>query len=227
MRSIHSRVFLIINLIVFAPLLIKSQILGSKILATQQQANSFMNLVGLPLNASMINVYRASRDGFTTSAFISAVNGINGTYTIIKSTKGYIFGGFTNVNWGLNIGWASDRTAFIFSLTNPQNYPCIIYQNVKSVRINNTIYTTNITGTTGFFMGAGPDLFLVNNANQYYSKGQIVDFVLPSNYSSTDGYLFLTGSADFLSAEIEVYSCKILIFNFRISIFITKSIISK
>ena len=90
MRSIHSRVFLIINLIVFAPLLIKSQILGSKILATQQQANSFMNLVGLPLNASMINVYRASRDGFTTSAFISAVNGINGTYTIIKSTKGYI-----------------------------------------------------------------------------------------------------------------------------------------
>jgi hypothetical protein len=163
-----------------------------------------MNLVGLPLNTPIINIYRGTRDGFTQSAFLAGVNGINGTYTIIKTNNGYIFGGFTKINWGLDIGWVGDSSAFIFSLINPSNYPCIIYQ--KNNASNYTVFTSTASATsTGFLMGKGPDLYAAQSSNSNSNSfGNLVTFQVPSNYTSV-GSTFLTGSANFQSAEIEVF----------------------
>ncbi len=181
-------------------LMVTGQILGSTTM-TPQQANTFMNLVGLPLNTTMINVYRATRDGFSTSVFKSLVNGINGTYTIIKTKNGYIFGAFTKINFGLNVGWVGDPSTFIFSIVNPSNYPCIMYQ-----KNNASLYTVYTGGN--FHMGGGPDIHIVDSSDvNALSTGHVVSFQLPSNYSSV-GNVFLTGYANFQSADVEVYISK-------------------
>ena len=198
MRSFDNKIFLFVISVTF-PLMVTGQILGSTILTTQQQANSFMNLVGLPLNTSMINLYRATRDGFSKSAFRSLVNGMNGTYTIIKSNNGWIFGGYTKIDWGLNIGWVSDSSAFIFSLVNPYYYPCIMYQ--KNNASLHTVYTGG-----GFQMGLDPDIKIEDSSNtNAYSVARVLNFQVPSNYTSF-GSEFLTGYVSLLTAEIEVYT---------------------
>ena len=44
-------------------------------------------------------LYRGSRDGFLASDFHEKCNYKGETFAIIKSTKGYIFGGYTKINW--------------------------------------------------------------------------------------------------------------------------------
>jgi hypothetical protein len=44
-------------------------------------------------------LYRGSRDGFTRSAFHGKCEKHSNTVTIIETTKGYIFGGFTPLVW--------------------------------------------------------------------------------------------------------------------------------
>ena len=65
---------------------------------TQELGVSLMNLIGVPLNSAATKVYQGTRDGFFASNFHSKVVGINGTLTVIKSTTGNVFGGFTLIN---------------------------------------------------------------------------------------------------------------------------------
>ncbi len=62
-------------------------------------------------------VYRASRDGFTASAFHSRCNGIADTVTILKTNSNYFFGGYTTAKWVSSTNsMISDSSAFLFSL---------------------------------------------------------------------------------------------------------------
>ena len=44
-------------------------------------------------------LYRASKDGYTASSFHSCCNGKGPTLVVIKSTEGWIFGGYTTQSW--------------------------------------------------------------------------------------------------------------------------------
>lgn len=44
-------------------------------------------------------IYRGSRDGFLSKNFHNKCDYKGETLSIIKSTKGYIFGGYTKINW--------------------------------------------------------------------------------------------------------------------------------
>ena len=68
-------------------------------------------------------VYRASRDGFNAKNFHKSCDGIANTLTVIESTNGNIFGGFTEKAWNSNEESTMDRNAFIFSLANAKNKP--------------------------------------------------------------------------------------------------------
>jgi hypothetical protein len=59
--------------------------------------------------------YRASRDGFAATDFHSNCDGIANTMTVIKTTCGNIFGGFTEKAWNSNKQWIGDPKAMIFS----------------------------------------------------------------------------------------------------------------
>jgi len=67
--------------------------------------------------------YRASRDGWHPENFHDKCDGIPNTLTIIRSTKGNIFGGFTEQAWNSYDEFVADPNAFIFSLINKEYKP--------------------------------------------------------------------------------------------------------
>jgi len=62
-------------------------------------------------------LYRGSRDGYDANTQVHPkIDNQGPTITIIKSTKGKIFGGFTTNNWDVTRFFKNDNKAFIFSL---------------------------------------------------------------------------------------------------------------
>lgn len=49
--------------------------------------------------SSLNLLYRGSRDGFQASTFHSSCGNVPGTFTVIKTTGGYIFGGYIAITW--------------------------------------------------------------------------------------------------------------------------------
>ena len=180
---------------------------------TQEQGISLLNLVGLSSNSTMIKLYQASKDGFGAFNFHSKVDNISGTFIVIKTTNGNVFGGFTLANWGTPFnstsrGFVSDPSAYIFSFINQQNFPCRLNQS-SSV---NSIYAYPSNGPT---FGGGVDLYISDQSNSIQSYSRLgSSYILPLNYlpNSPAANSFLAGSQYFLNLEIEVYKSKYLIF---------------
>lgn len=109
---------------------------------------------------------------------------------IIKSTNGYIFGGYTQLNWSGKNACKNDPKAYIFSLVNSSNSPQIF-----ECKCN----TSSVACDPDYGPVFGNDLLICNNSNiieKSYSNPKT--FSLPSP-------IFLAGSSKFLTAEIEVF----------------------
>lgn len=63
-------------------------------------------------------VYRATYHGFSAREFHSKCDGISRTLTIVKTTKGNVFGGYTEAAWSQAKSYSTDRNAYLFSLIN-------------------------------------------------------------------------------------------------------------
>lgn len=74
------------------------------------------------LNDRMELVYRGSYHGFSAKEFHSKCDGISRTLTIVRSTKGNVFGGYTECAWSQNKSYGNDRSAYLFSLINKVSY---------------------------------------------------------------------------------------------------------
>ena len=61
-------------------------------------------------------LFRASRDGWTASDFHGMCDDKGATITVVKSSDGYVFGGYSDVAWSGGGGWAGSSEAFLFSL---------------------------------------------------------------------------------------------------------------
>ena len=143
-------------------------------------------------------VYRASRDGFEASSFHAKCDNQPRTLTLIKTTKGFIFGAYIDVTWDSSSRHKADPNAFIFSLVNPSMLP-------QYIPIQTTIGKTAVY----CFSDHGPvfgayDICIKNNSNasekSYSDLGQSYDFKISSQSQS-----FLAGSPKFQTAEIEVF----------------------
>ena len=86
-------------------------------------------------------LYRATRDGDSTSVFHKKCNNINGTLMIVKTDKGFIFGGCTNEIWNEDKSYRKDDSAICFSLDLKKIY--------KSKKTNYSIHC-NSTSNYGF-----------------------------------------------------------------------------
>jgi hypothetical protein len=71
--------------------------------------------------------------GSTAQNFHTKCDTVANTLTIIKSTNGNIFGGFTEKAWDSSSGYVIDPKAFVFSLVNNENKP------FKAIIINKSI----------------------------------------------------------------------------------------
>ena len=171
---------------------------------TQELGVSLLNLIGVPLNSEATRVYQASKDGFSASNFHSKANGILGTFTVVKSKSGNVFGGFTMLSWGLSTNYYNDPNAFIFSLINQQNYPFKLNQSNTTSSKSVYISTANVV-----VFGGGNDLSICDQSNSVSNSNSLMSsYQLPLNYTygTAAANSFLAGSQYFLTVEVEVYS---------------------
>jgi len=145
-------------------------------------------------------LWRASETGFSNANFHQRVDGFANTLSIIKTTTGAVFGGFTSLAWNSNNAYYVDAKAFIYSLVNPNNNAMVL-----PVRNNgsNAIYTGNDRTVC---YGAN-DILVYDasngNNNSYANFGN--NYNGPNGLNGTAAANYLIGAYFFRTIEIEVF----------------------
>ena len=170
------------------------------------QLNQLINLCEFPASQKWELKYRASRDGFKSTDFHTKYNGIANTFTVIKTTSGNIFGGFTEKAWNSNNQWIRDPKALIFSLVNKEEKP---FKVMCSNEGKNAICCDSYYGPC---FGGDDDYIRdicirtdSNNKESYSHFGyayQHPDYVK----ETVRAHNILAGSRSFKTLEIEVYA---------------------
>ena len=173
-----------------------------------------------PKNTSLSKIrcinllYRGSKDGFLASTFHEKCNYKGETFSIIKSTKGYIFGGYTKINWD-STKWNGkcgqencsrrdgDGDEFVFTLKNPHNFAPTKY-NIKDEWKNHSICCDVRLGP---IYGCN-DIRIENNCNIKWNSFRYYDFnpgEFCFQYNNGKNRLTFTGESKYKVEEIEVY----------------------
>lgn len=145
-------------------------------------------------------LYKAEKDGFAGATFHAKCDGKGATVTIVTSSEGWVFGGYTPLSWNAasnNYATDSSNQSFIFSLKNPRDEKPAKFGLSNSSR---AIYCNNGYGPT---FGGNHDIVCYNNANSASNYTH-----LGGNYSNTtglDGQTFFTGKYNYTAKDIEVY----------------------
>ena len=183
-------------------------------------------------------VYRGSRDGFEPSSFHEKCDTLKNSLIIAKSTKNFVFGGYTNASWSSNplngpsvmqaenrvrrqsltnsgSEFKKDPDAFIFSLVNTYKKPFLM----KCINVDKAIYADQRCGP----VFGNNDINLLDNSSYLaYEGSSKVDRLLTKikNYSNVgqnyqlpdecDDAHFLANSKNFELAELEVFTASIL-----------------
>ena len=151
-------------------------------------------------------LYRATRDGFTHSAFHSNCDGKANTITIVKNNLNYVFGGYASKALHSNNAWIEDRNAFIFSL---RRNGISTNEKYKVAKPQYAYYGYSSTPYL-FQFGYGGDIFVVANSNTETGSWTNFGFSyeLPEGYTfrSESARKYLSGNFDkWLTTEIEVF----------------------
>jgi hypothetical protein len=146
-------------------------------------------------------LYRASDHGFKGSNFHSRCDGKSNTITIILTTDGFIFGGFTPIAWDSSASYKADTTgqSFLFSVNNPHNH------DFGPIGLQSQQYAIYCDSSYGPTFGDGHDLHIANDCNgntsSYTSLGNAY-----VNDTNMYGTLVFTGQQTFTVKEIEVFA---------------------
>ncbi|CAH3134149.1 unnamed protein product [Pocillopora meandrina] len=149
-----------------------------------------------------VKCWHAKTEGWAASTFHSNCDGRGPTVTIIKANDS-IFGGYTDVSWGLSGSCRCSyaRKAFLFSLNNIKGY--------NPVKLTQYRYQHDAMCSCsryGPIFGWGRDIIIyndaVNNQGSYTECGGT--YKNPTGYSSGD-CKFFTGAFRFTPSDIEVF----------------------
>jgi hypothetical protein len=153
------------------------------------------------LGGNLTLLYRGTRDGLNSSCFLARCKGIGNTLTVIETTSGYVFGGYSDKAWeynqygnhNRNHYTASDK-AFLFSLK------CYTSDQPQKLRINQGCRQQAVMFSQqyGTIFGSGPDLQLFRSASSCLSGS----YDLPAGWNQ---WAF-TGSQYFEIKEVETFS---------------------
>jgi hypothetical protein len=146
-------------------------------------------------------LYRGSRDGFKPSNFHSKCDKESNTVTLIETTKGFIFGGFTPIPWDSSSGYKSDPSekSFIFTLKNANNI------SPRAFKLSSASVAILCNSAYGPTFGNGHDIHLYNdftiNSNNYTNVG--IAYV---NDTGIAGTRLFTGEECFTVKEMEIFA---------------------
>jgi hypothetical protein len=155
-------------------------------------------------------LFRASRDGFSSQSFHKHCDNKGATVTIVRSTGGYLFGGFTPISWesstpeelkrfGFRRGhWKkATKDDFLFTITNPHGISSMKLNHKLGYKISYGIYCDSFRGPV-----FGADLEISNNCNLNDSCSNL-------NYCYFDptgkGENLFTGSDLFQVSDYEIF----------------------
>jgi hypothetical protein len=148
-------------------------------------------------------LYQGTRDGFGSSNFHSKCDQQSNTVTIILTTDGYIFGGFTPIAWdgppSGSLRADSTRKSFVFSLKNPRN------SDPKIFPLSNASQAIYCYASYGPTFGSGYDIHVGDNCDQNTSNWTNLGNGYTNDTGLDDQQVF-TGESKFQVREIEVFS---------------------
>ena len=136
-------------------------------------------------------LYRKTRDGSTPNDFHNRCDNKGITITFIETTKGYKFGGYTELQWDKSEKSKKDKSIFIFSFNNKQKY---------LARNNNNSIGCFINEGPRFGCGF-PEIYLKNSLN----KGESLD---NAYCTFSQGRLLTNGESSWDVKELEVFKIK-------------------
>jgi protein sidekick len=145
-------------------------------------------------------LYRASEHGFSGKDFHSRCDNHAKTLTVVKTTSGNIFGGYTEQTWNHCGGYKTDPSAFIFSLVNKENVP--IKMRVKDAKFAIWCFSTRlpIFGENDFNIAPGAN----SNELSHSHLGKFYKHPIHGRRTSQSN-CFLAGTADFRVSEVEIF----------------------
>lgn len=166
------------------------------------QRNDKLDIINKWLGGSkkFVLLYQMSKDGLATSVFHQKCDNKGATVTIITSSEGYVFGGYSVLPWTSSGTWGNDTSgqSFLFSIINPRNGQPTKFALTSS---GCTIYCNGSYGPT---FGGNHDITTTTNSqigsNAYTNLGHSY-----SNSTGLGGETVFTGSRNFTLKELEVY----------------------
>ena len=146
-------------------------------------------------------IYKGQSDGFKSQDFHRCCDGKGPTVTLIQTTTGLLFGGYTAISWTSEGDHKRDPKAFIFTLINPYQIPETKFEIANDMVGRAVVHRKNF----GPIFGNG-DIAIVSSPH--------IDGPNPSSSSFPDAYNSLTetdsrlfgGAAAFIVNELEVYA---------------------
>jgi hypothetical protein len=136
------------------------------------------------ISKGMGNVlYVATRDGDASTSFHSACDDEGPTIVIVESTTGAVFGGYSDLSWGVQGSYATTSNSFLFRVR-----PAMTQYGIISGKEGYAVYRRSGYGPT---FGGGHDLYIANsamgNSNSYTNAGHSYTFPSYPNYQLLDG----------------------------------------
>jgi hypothetical protein len=174
--------------------------MSSTLLSGRNQVKDLLSLCEFPDDQKWNLIYRASQDGFEAAKFHAKCDNNPNTLTVIKTTNGNVFGGYTEQTWNHIGNYKADPNSFIFSLINKLNEPIKI-----KLSQNKGIYCNSSYGPAF----GGHDFIIVDssNKNEYsYSNLGHSYAHLDYRFETNEAKSFLAGSYNFQVSEIEVFT---------------------
>lgn len=174
----------------------------SKILTVAQKIE-LMTLCKFSPNQDWRLLYRASEDGFAAAKFHAKCDQKSSTLALIRSSLGWIFGGYTDAPWDQSNCYKTDSNAFLFSLTNRDNQPCVcpIAAGKESLAVHCSL-------VCGVRFGGGADLIVADNSNtnsnSFTNLGHTYKHPTYA-HASNEIKTFLAGTYNFQVMECEVF----------------------
>jgi hypothetical protein len=174
----------------------KSQMFADDTLLTMEQKQRLNEFYG-KVDQRWELIYKATRDGFECSTFHRLCDNQGPTMVIIRSTGGYLFGGYASQPWKSIEGYVNAQNSFLYLLTNANgNQPTkFLYNNNGSGFDDNSGY--------GPTFGGGHDLHISDKSNANNSSSCNVGYSYPNTLGLGQGTF--TGAYNFQTIEIEVF----------------------
>ena len=141
-------------------------------------------------------LYRGTRDGMSANTFHNKCDNKGPTINLFKNEDGYIFGGYSSIDWQGNGGYKSAPDSFIFTLTNMYNISPTKFPN------SDTNYSIWDGSNYGSVFGGGYDIRIYFDSDDYTNFPHSYKDVLGKGYSIFKGN---NDNTKFNLKDIEVF----------------------